>query len=192
MLRERPVAERPVAALAAGCVALVLIHSVARSMAALPFFWGDKIALSCVSIAPLASFTARGASFMQKQIRCPAVNDNPRLGGLFIAISMGAACAPSYVRNAHLIWNKIWKRRGHKENALNMNVFSFDLSVISSITAAAVITRICGAPASVVAAAAASICFTVPLVGVVVSGFFVFFGYSSLRSLPNFSWCGPS
>ncbi len=57
----------------------------------------------------LANFTACAASFLQKQIRCLAIRDNPCLGDLFIAIRMVAACVPYYLR---LIWNKIWKRGG--------------------------------------------------------------------------------
>jgi hypothetical protein len=143
----------PVAALATGCFALISMYSVTVAL--------NSAALPCVFIAPLASFTACAASFIQKQMKWPAVNDNPRLGGLFIAISVGTACAPSYVR---LMTNGIWPKRRRYENEQDHSLSaSHPISAISCITAAAAIARICGASASVVFAAAASSFFTFPL-----------------------------
>ena len=79
----------------------------------------------------------------------PAVNENPRLDGLFIAISMGTACAPSYVR---LMMKLIGIDYG-KDYSFITSSARADAAVISAMTAAAAITRICGAPASVVFAA---------------------------------------
>jgi hypothetical protein len=128
----------PVPAVAACCLAAFALNTVG--------------ALPCSFIAPLASFTACAASFMQKQMRWPAVHDNPRHSGLFIAISMGTVCAPNYVR----LMMKLFEIDYGK-------YFSLSLSTISAMTAAAAITRICGAPASVVFAATFSPLFAFPL-----------------------------
>ena len=151
MSRGSPVTA--VQTLATGCFALISMYSVSVALNAALF------PVPCVFIAPLASFTACAASFMQKQMKWPAVNDNPRLGGLFIAISVGTACAPSYVR---LMSNGIWPKRRRYENEKGLGAIS-PTSAISCITAAAAIARICGAPVSVVFAAAASSFFIFPL-----------------------------
>ncbi len=81
----------------------------------------------------------------------PAVNDNPHLDGLFIAISMGTACAPSYVR---LMMKLIGIDYGKDDSfSSSADGARTEAAVISAMTAAAAITRICGAPASVVVAA---------------------------------------
>lgn len=102
--------------------------------------------------------TTTGVALAQKQMRWPAVNDNPRLGGLFIAIGVGTVCAPNYVR----LMMKLFGIDYGKD-------FSFRHSAISAMTAAAAITRICGAPASVVFAATFSPLFAFPFA--VVGGF---------------------
>ena len=120
--------------------------------------------------------TTTGVALAQKQMRWPAVNDNPRrLGGLFIAISVGTVSAPNCVR----LMMKLFGIDYGKE-------FSIRHCTISAMTAAAAITRICGAPASAVFAATFSPLFAFHLAeSLFVVGVFSFFSYKVMTDPKN-------